>query len=334
MFKHLLSSIALLAGAAQFASASTIDELYVFGDSLNDCCVNDDAPFTNGDETWLVEFAESIGAVYEESTKYNYATGGAQSGPNNAIAPGGVPVANGLQSQIAQFLSDAPVVDSHDMAVIWAGTNDIWASSYLGDTLFGLSALDIVKPLGQNPGTQELAEYIADNIRTSIVALQDYGFGNALVVTPYDIGNSGLVDDLANGAANNSAYSKAVVAELKSLLASGSGTSILDAVGVIEELQANSPGNGFTQLTAADACTVPGVIDCTERSSFEQDSYIFLDFVHLTEAANSEIAKAAAELVKDGDSVSAVPLPAGGWLLVTMLAGSFVIGRRRQMAKS
>lgn len=170
---------AILSGAlaSTGAQAATFGDLYAFGDSLNDCCNNVQAPFTNGDETWLVELADAIGATYDEATTTtNYATGGAQSGDFNAIFDGSgsepVYAENGLQSQIDQFQLDAPEITSDDLAVIWVGTNDIWASSYVADQLLGIPTLDVNKPLGLDPTAEALAEYIAGNIQTAITDLE------------------------------------------------------------------------------------------------------------------------------------------------------------------
>ncbi|MEM8630209.1 MAG: VPLPA-CTERM sorting domain-containing protein [Pseudomonadota bacterium] len=327
MKKLLVLAGSALALSAPAGLAATFDEVIAFGDSLNDCCINPAAPFTNGEDSWLVEFTDLIGATYTDSTLYNYAIGGAQSGDSNAIAPGGVPAPDGLQSQIDRFETEAPAISADDLAIIWVGTNDIWPSSYAGDTLFGLEGLDILKPLGQDPGTGDLAAYIAGNIGTAVGDLRDAGFGSALILTPYDIGDSALIDT-PGGPAQNTAYSEALVDALELLYTPGIDTFVLDVVEVIRDLQAGSPENGFTELGTAPSCTF-GEFICEERSPEDQDSFIYYDFVHLTTATNSEIAAAAAALVSDGAPISPVPLPAGVWLMAVAMAGLGYARRRR-----
>lgn len=305
---------------------AVIGDVFSFGDSLNDCCVNPAAPFTNGSETWLVEFADLLGATYRESTTNNYATGGAQSGDFNAIAPGGVKAANGLRSQVARFKADAPDITEDDLAVIWVGTNDIWPSSYDGENLFGVPGLEIVKPLGDMPEIDRLADHVAGNIREAVVDLRDSGFGNALVMTPYDIGNSALFD-IPSGPDRNTAYSEALRDRILDLFTPGIDTYALDVVALIRDLQAGSPGNGFLELSTAPSCSF-GSIVCENRSPAEQDSFIFYDFVHLTTATNSEVAAAAANLVGNGAPVAPVPLPASVFLLIAALGGLVVLRRR------
>ena len=319
-----------LAALPCVAGATVIDEVYAFGDSLNDCCINPQAPFLNGDESWLVDFASAIGASYTESTTNNYATGGAQSGSFNAIAPGGATAPDGLRSQIGRFQADAPSISSDDLAVIWVGTNDIWASSYQSDTLFGLPGLDIVKPRGQDPSVQSLSGYIARNIQNSVKDLRDAGFGNVLLLTPYDMGDSALVDT-AEGPAQNTAYSEALRDKLMALATPGVNTYALDIVELIRGLQAGSPDNGFLELTTSPSCTF-GEIVCETRPLAEQDSFVYYDFVHLTAATNREISAAAASLILDGAPVAPVPLPAGVWLLGAGLGMMGLLRRRRRAA--
>lgn len=325
--RYAIAGALLCAVQATALGAASVDRVYAFGDSLNDCCNNPAAPFTNGPESWLVEFSALMGARYSETAAVNYAVGGAQSGAFNAIAGGGVTAPDGLQSQIDRFQADAPAVDADDLAVIWVGTNDIWSSSYAADTLFGLPGLDIVKPLGPNPGTQELAGYIADNVQIAVQDLRDAGFGNALVLTPYDIGDSALFD-VATGPAQNTEYAEALRDELFRRFTPGIDSYVLDVVELIRDLQAGAPDNGFTQLTTDPSCSF-GSILCADRPQSAQDSFIYFDFVHLTTTTNSEIAAAAAALLQDGDPLAPVPLPAGLVLMLTAVGGFAVMRRRR-----
>ena len=324
--KGFVTATVLCAASASLASAAGFDEIYAFGDSLNDCCQNPQAPFTNGPDSWLVEFAGLIGASYADNPVTNYATGGAQSGALNAIAQDGVLDLNGLQSQINQFKIDGPSIDDEDLAVIWVGTNDIWSSSYEGDQLFGVPGLDIVRPLGPNPAAIDLADHVAGNVRTAVEELRDGGFEQVLLLTPYDIGDSALFD-VPGGPAQNTAYSEALRDALLALHTPGIDTYVIDVVDLIRELQAGSPGNGFTNLTTSPACSF-GPVVCEDRPEAEQDSFIYYDFVHLTRATNSAVAQAASQTVMEGAPVAPVPLPAGG-LLLFAAAGGLVLLRRR-----
>ncbi len=58
------------------------------------------------------------------------------------------------------------------------------------------------------------------------------------------------------------------------LFTPGIDTYVLDVVGLIRELQAGSPDNGFTELGTSPACN-DGAIICEDRAQAEQDSFIF-----------------------------------------------------------
>lgn len=72
-----------------------------------------------------------------------------------------------------------------------------------------------------------------------------------------------------------------------------------------------------------------GTILCRNRAQAEQDSYVFLDFVHLTTATNAIVSDRAAALVMTGAPVAPAPLPAAGWLLLAALGAIPPLARRR-----
>lgn len=321
-------AIALFIGTSPVAAA-TFGAVYAFGDSLNDCCINPAAPFTNGPVTWLPAFAAAIGADYPtpEIPVRNYAIGGAQSGQFNVIPASDAAFGfdTGLLAQIGRFEAVGESVGADDIAVIWVGTNDIWPSAFDGDLLFG--ALPINKPLGTTPGEGALANHVAGNIGEAAARLRDSGFGTLLVLTPFDIANSALIDN-PDGPARNRAYSLALRDRLMTLYTPGIDTFVLDMVSLIDGLQAGAPGNGFSFLTGFEPCST-GAIVCETRSQAEQDAFIFYDFVHLTTATNAVVAREAAALLTDGAPVAPVPLPVPAVLLLSGLAALGMAARRR-----
>lgn len=320
------AAFALLLGATPAAAAS-FGAVYAFGDSLNDCCINPAAPFTNGPQTWLPAFAAAIGADYPvpETATRNYAIGGAQSGQLNAIVAADAGFNTGLLAQIERFEASGAVVGDDAVAVVWVGTNDIWPSAFDGDTLFGLA---INKPLGDTPDVDALADHVAANIGQAAARLRDEGFGSLLILTPYDMANSALIDNPVEGPARGSAYSAAVRDRLTTLFTPGIDTYTLDMVALIAGLQAGSPGNGFEFLTGFQPCNAGGTA-CGDRTQAEQDSYIFNDFVHLTTATNAIVSQKAAALLLSGATVAPVPLPAPAALLLVGLGALTVQARRR-----
>lgn len=310
----------LLFGAG--LSAATIDEVYAFGDSLNDCCFS--GPFTNGSNTWLVEFSANIGASYSETQSANYAVGGAQSGPFNAIGATDASFGfdTGLQTQIDRFETSGTSVDVDDLAVIWVGTNDIWASAFPEPLLFGL---ETNQPLGPRPAVDDLVDYITGNIDKAIEDLRDSGFGNVLLLSPYDVGQSALTDG-PESTALSTAYSLALRDALSELYNPGVDTYFLDMVNVLTDMQTDA-SLGFSHFTGFDSCGPLGSPDvCAARPQAEQDSFIFYDAVHLTTAANSVVANSAAAIVTNGTPIAPVSLPSA---LLLVLAGLGGLGAAR-----
>ncbi|SEA13198.1 SGNH/GDSL hydrolase family protein [Rubrimonas cliftonensis] len=315
-----LAAAALLAASAAPAAAAPVGAVYAFGDSLNDCCFI--GPFTNGPETWLPAFAAAVGADYPtpETAARDYAVGGAQSGPINVIpdTDAGFGFDTGFTSQLDRFEADAPAVGADDLAVIWVGTNDIWASALPSPSLLGLT---LNQPLGPRPEVDALADHVAGRIGDGVARLRDTGFGKALILTPFDVGQSALTDG-AESSALQTAYSLAVRDRLSGLFTDGIDTWTLDMVEVIASLQAGAPSNGFAFLNGFESCAPfgsdPGI--CEARTPAEQDSYIFYDAVHLTTAVNAVVAERAAALVTLSAPIAPVPAPAGGALLLAGLA--------------
>ncbi len=319
MHQRLLGSAALaLALAAGPSGAASVEKLFAFGDSLNDCCRNPAAPFTNGPETWLPAFADAIGAEYAEDLDHNYAVGGAQTGPVNAVigADEDLGYPTGFTSQAARFAEAAPATGDHDLGVIWVSTNDIWATAYGGDLLFDFVPFN--RPVGTQAPVEVFVDYVTDTMRGGIEDLVAGGIEKLLILTPYDMGQAALWDT-PEAQALNTQYALALGDALGHLYTPGVETWVLDMVVVLEEAQAEV----FAFDTALESCTtLDNLPDC--------DGHAFLDAVHFTTAMNSIIATEAADLVLNGTPVAPkpVPLPAGALLILSALGGLAVLRRR------
>lgn len=306
---------AALAVAASSASAATVDKVFAFGDSLNDCCRNPTAPFTNGPETWLPAFAETVGASYSEDLSHNYAVGGAQTGPVNAVvgADADLGYLTGFTSQASRFKAAAPATGAHDMGVVWVSTNDVWATAYEGDLLFGFAQFN--RPVGKQPPVDVFVDYITATLRQGIHDLVAGGIEKLLILTPYDMGEAALWDTEAARALNTQ-YSLAVRDALAHLYTPGVETWVLDMVDVLQTAQ-----TGFAFPDGLQSCSSEDALpDC--------EGHAFLDAVHLTTAMNAIVATEAASVVLDGDPVAPVPLPATAPLVLAALGGMALLRRR------
>ncbi|MGB6231506.1 MAG: GDSL-type esterase/lipase family protein, partial [Litorimonas sp.] len=125
------AGVAAILVTMQSADAAPFEDVYAFGDSLADCCFS--GRFTQGDTpTWVDLLPPLIGATYVPTRETNLAVGGAQSGATN-VAPGtddAFGFLTGFTSQIARFAASplATTIEAADIAVIWVGTNDVWAA--------------------------------------------------------------------------------------------------------------------------------------------------------------------------------------------------------------
>jgi len=302
------AALALGLAASPGLAATSIDSIYAFGDSLNDCCRNGGAPFTNGPETWLPAFATAVGGTYAETLTFNYAVGGAQTGPVNAVpaTDSALGYPTGFTSQAARFKADAPATGAHDLGVVWVGTNDIWASANDSDLLFG--AVPYTRPVGKQPAVDVFVDYAVSTLRSGIDDLVAGGIEKLLILTPYDMASSALLD--SPGAVSfGSAYSLALRDALSGLYTPGVDTWVLDMVTVLEDAQAVFPFK-----TGAESCPTP-----TDPAGC--DDYVFVDFVHLTTAMNAIVSDEAATLVTTASPVAPIPLPGGMVLLLSGLAG-------------
>jgi phospholipase/lecithinase/hemolysin len=310
------ASVAAATMLATPASATSIGKIYAFGDSLNDCCRNPGAPFNNGDETWLPAFADAVGGDYSEDEAHNYAVGGAQAGPVNAVpaTDTGLGYLTGFTSQAARFRDIAPASGTHDLGVLWVATNDIWASALQGDLLFG--AVPFNRPAGKQPTVSAFVEQTVDTIRSGIADLKAGGIDKLLILTPYDMSQAALWDT-AEARALNKSYSFALRDELLTLHTSGLDTWVLDMIGVLSRAQADFPNK-----TGLEPCPTPATAGAC-------DDYVFNDFVHLTDRMNAIVAAEAAMLVNTGVTVAPIPLPAPVALLATGLASLLVIRRQK-----
>ena len=176
---RLLWCVALLA-LASVARAEPISRIVVFGDSLSDTgnvfaftggAIPPSPPyysgrFSNG-PVWVERMAEKLGLpvpVAYASGGYNYAFGGAETGPSSSQQ-----VSPNVLVQVALYLSHTPA--RSDLFVVWGGANDIFARigtstppdppAYVANIASAITTLSLaggsqflvpnLPPLGQTP---------------------------------------------------------------------------------------------------------------------------------------------------------------------------------------
>lgn len=285
------TALALAAAALAVAPAAAAD-FYAFGDSLTDCCVR--GPFTQDETpTWADILPPMIGLDYAASTETNFAVGGAQSGKINALPyiEEDLNYETGFLSQVERFKELGVDVSDEDVAGIWIGTNDIWPSVL--ESELNRQGKQIHRPIGKRPETSALAEKVAANVRQGIDELQEAGFTKFIVLSPYDLADAAVTPDEDDQLAHD--YSVAVTEALRDLDVEGARIAFVDVFEIMERIKENPGEHGFEHIDARQHCDAAG---CDDLPLEEQNSYVFVDGIHLTNSVNELIAEAAAEAFK------------------------------------
>ena len=304
----LAACTALPANAGSFGP---FDQIFVFGDSLSDGGNLEviapefvpnppypDGQFTNGD-SWTTQ----LGLTPSLQGGTNFAFGGARTvdnSPADAIPD--------LLAQIAAFAASPSTLGANPLGVIWVGGNDF------------LDFQDIPLPDQQ---FEAFVGSIAGTIGTGVQQLVEAGISDVVVFGQPSFGalpqfnGDPLGTALANGA--SSVLNTAIAAT-----ASGLNTTLPDADvaffdldAVFQDVLAGLPED-TRQLQCIEALGVEGCLA-------NPDDFLFFDDIHPVEDVHTTLADAFAD-----EFLQPVPLPAGGALLLTGLAGFGVWARRRK----
>ncbi|WP_180974951.1 SGNH/GDSL hydrolase family protein [Fischerella thermalis] len=257
-------------------SHTSINELYVFGDSLSDIGnvfnategFHPSSPpyfqgrFSNG-LVWVEYLASGLALTPKQNT--NFAYGGATTGSGNL---NGIP---DLLTQVDSFIKVYQQVDKNALYILWAGANDY---------LHGMS----------NPSLS------INNISQAIQSLAKAGAKKFLVANLPDLGNI--------PATRNSPYSSilssATIAHnlglansldlLKQKLGHDTQMIMFDVHSLYKEAIANPTKFGFTDVTKA---CLNNLASCDNP-----DKFLFWDGIHPTTVAHRILAKAALKELK------------------------------------
>ncbi|BAU04223.1 GDSL family lipase [Fischerella sp. NIES-3754] len=257
-------------------SHTSINELYVFGDSLSDIGnafnategFHPSSPpyfqgrFSNG-LVWVEYLASGLALTPKQNT--NFAYGGATTGSGNL---NGIP---DLLTQVDSFIKVYQQVDKNALYILWAGANDY---------LHGMS----------NPSLS------INNISQAIQSLAKAGAKKILVANLPDLGNI--------PATRNSPYSgilsSATIAHnlglansldlLKQKLGHDTQMIMFDVHSIYKEAITNPTKFGFTDVNTA---CLNNLASCDNP-----DKFLFWDGIHPTTVAHRILAKAALKELK------------------------------------
>lgn len=257
-------------------SSDSINELYVFGDSLSDTGtvfrmtggMHPPNPtyykgrYSNG-RVWVEYLAEHLKLPSERVS--NFAYGGAITGSSSSsLVPG-------LVTQVQSFTQKQQRSNPDALYVLWAGANDY---------LQGASSATIP----------------VENVTGAIASLANVGAKNILVANLPDLGQLPATRTNANSAslsALTQSHNQGLRRSLKVLSQQHSDLkiAILDANTLYREAITNPAVFGFTNVTSA---CVSGSGTCSNPAQF-----LFWDSIHPTTAAHRILAEAAFDAVQE-----------------------------------
>lgn len=320
----LALSVALMLPLAAHANLTTLNALFVFGDSLSDGG-NYDGPggrgayppdpyagarYSNGPTA-----VEYLWQAYHPGDKTfkpsnfggtNYALGGATSGTVSyaAIFPGETDDAvrawfatqGGVSNQVKAFSDgcDKCFVADESLFVVWAFPNDVFSNALLGAA--ALSPAELI-----NSGVTNIVE--------AVLKLGSEGASNFLVPNMPDLGKTPAFSGDSKASAEmlrlTVAFNTALAGALTALDQTMNGVSItqFDTFGTLNALVGNPEQYGFRNVT--DQC----VMHLVDRTC-DPDTWLFWDDLHPTTATHA---------ILGAQFAAAIPEPDSLWLLALAL---------------
>ncbi|APW45827.1 SGNH/GDSL hydrolase family protein [Rhodoferax antarcticus] len=317
----LALSVALMLALDAHASLTTLNQLFVFGDSLSDGGNYSgpgafppypfaDTRYSNGPTAveYLWQAYHSGDTTFKPSNfgGTNYALGGATSGSlnynANALNPS-VPDAlktffadqGGVASQVSKFTTDfrGSIVPDESLFVIWAFPNDVFSNALLGAA--GLSP-------------KELITTGVTNIVGAVQQLSGKGATNFLIPNMPDLGKtpafSGDPSLSANVSGLTVAFNTALAGALTALDQGMNEVSItqFDTFGALNAIIADKELFGFTNVT--QQC----VANLQNGRCNDPNTWLFWDGVHPTTAGHTILGAQFAAAIPEPDSLWLVAL--------------------------
>lgn len=305
MRKYLLAGLAALVPAMSAAAPiGPFSDLVIFGDSLSDSgnifeftlgtvpdpLLYPDGQFTNG-ATW----ATQLGAAPSLRSGTNFAFGGARASTNSDPVPD-------FAAQRALFDLANPRLGPNPLTVVWFGGNDLrdgFAASATLGALIGRAVADIVA------GVNRLVASGLDDI--FVLGVPNLGRIPEVTVNG--------AEAIAGATLASRAFNAGLSGALRSDVPRGN-VRFLDTFGLFESIANDPAAFGFTN--ADDACLAVNSAD--PAACFGAAGFVFHDSIHPTEQVHAILANAVV--------IAAVPLPAGGLLLLGGLAAIVLLRRR------
>jgi phospholipase/lecithinase/hemolysin len=317
------------------AALPDYDQIFVFGDSLsdpgNDFAVSGFPPapydkrFSNG-RVWVEYLAEDLGLNPTPYTALpanssipddgiNFAFGGATTGHGNIGNPPFPFI--GLTQQIDAFvdLYQGQPADEEDLYILWAGSNDYFAT-----------LLNPVAPTSEQ--VEAIVKNTVGNLSAAIEELTNAGARNILVVNQPDLGNTpfirGLGDQAVQLFSGAITLHNALLAQELQILSNNYSQSDLisfDINALFNEILIDPEKFGFTNVvtpcTNSNFYSNPPTIDPNVCDN--PQATLFWDNTHPTTSVHRIIANTALKKISvpEPATVPALGLLGLGYFLVT-----------------
>jgi len=293
----------LLISTSSFADISVFNRLISLGDSSNDGgtysnsvrTYNPSAPDIN--YKFTTNFSDNSAKVTVEylsqklnTSIINYAQGGAFVASASAFADPSVGLtAISVKDQIDTLLQQNPKLSSNDIAVFWAGFNNVNAAAIMASQYVVSNQVAI-----------GLVNQAAIDYANQIIRVKNAGAGIVLVNSLFDVSLTPLY---SNTPLRSLAHELSINTFNKTLKQNLIGTNVIyiDTAKLLNAMVSDPVRFGFTAPTAATASyngmtltplptpspvgNVLGYTDVSNKS--DANSYIFTDIGHQTDAAHA-----------------------------------------------
>ncbi len=144
-------------------------------------------------------------------------------------------------------------------------------------------------------------------MRAGINSLASDGFRNIILVSPYDLSKSSAFELFGSGDATTlslaSQYSVAIRNQLATLSTPGVNIYYMDALTLLNRIQATPALYGFDHVTSADSCSASAA--CLAAPVAVQNRYVFNDFIHTTSGFDGLMSNYIGNIINARDGLGA-----------------------------
>lgn len=326
--RRIACAIAALVAAAAVAGPASAQRAIVFGDSLSDngnlagfgAFPNPVPPYyggTNGlgrfsnGPVWSEQLFGTMGQPFltgNTAGNVDLAFGGSRTDSLVGLPPG-------MPAQVQTFLALGGKFGANDTVVAWGGANNIFQ-------YFGPPALGPLTSDGITANSVAAAGSMTNSVLAPIILA---GGKTILVPNLPDLGSAPAYngDPTSSGAGTLATltYNNALTSGVRTLAAANPGVNLVqaDVMAAFRVILANPAAFGFSNVT--QACVF--VATCVGGTHATQNTFLFWDTVHPTEAGHALLARYFGLLLNTAPAIASTqPLGEVGNLSTTLVSNA------------